>query len=336
MKILACTLLLLMIPAIANGQLQKWGESGAFTKWYRYSYETGSSYRFRQTSPDINQFPELIDLARLQDPKPNVIDDREIAVSQLRTISRCKFGKYLCAGDDAEAEHEIAIKEWQGWWNRYGKGYAEKLAKNGKTYPKAWARLPGTKNVECPRYPILLPDSWSTTIKFRSGDYDGVTQEEITISTSNDSTSLTRKYTYGRPGRSDWQYEELRNFSHAEAQEMLAMLIYSVDNPWLYANDSLVVFEKVGKFRIGSIRDRPKTWSNYYPYVKWSGILDSERNVIINDDVWNWHTSDLKVGKTSFDETIGVAYRVALIVCPDSHPRPADSRWNAIDSPADK
>lgn len=327
----AITILTLTTSTILHVQdSTKWGESGAYTKWYRYSYDIGSRYEFVASLPTIDQFPKLLELAKRPDAKPNVIDDREIAVSQLRAISRCKFDELRHAESDGESEHRAAITKWQQWWDVYGKAYADNYRREGKCYPAVWAKIPGTKAVDCPSYKILLPESWSTTLKFHSGDYGDVTEEELTFSVSKSETRLTRKYTHGWPGRSEWKHEEWKDFTFHEAQEFLAMIIYSIDNPWLYANES-IVSDSNKEPLIGSIRGRPTEWSNYYPHVEWSGILDASNNVIINDDVWSWHTNDYdRFEQTMFDEPIGVAFRVVLNAFPDPTVSPAHSRWVQI------
>ena len=329
-------LLLFLICIVSNncyGQDFRWGEDGAYSKWKRYSYETGITYEFLKTSPTISQFPRVVELSLLPDKQPQVLDDREIAVSQLRTISRCNFEKVLNADSDFEAEHRLAIEKWQKWWNVYGKRYATDYKKHGRKYPDAWAKIPGTKDIPCPEYPILLPETWSTKINFRSGDYGGVTQEQISISVSPKKTILTRKYTHGWPGRTDWTHEKWDNFTYDEAQMFLATLIYSIDNPWLRRNESVLAGNQKERV-IGTFKNRPNTWSNYYPNVKWPGILDKKQNVIINDDVWNWDTIDFeKHGKTMYDQTIGVTYRVVLDQFPDQQPRGKECRWVEIDAP---
>lgn len=311
---------------------QKWGESGAYTKWLRYPYETRVNYEFVKFLPTIEQFPKLLELARLTDATPKLIYDRRIAVSQLRTISRCNFEKYLYADSDIEAEHRAAIEKWQRWWDVYGKDYAERFRHFGKTYPKAWTRLPGTLRLKCPTYPLLLPESWSTTLTFRSGDYWGVTREEIRFSVSKNRSRLTRKYSHGMPGSSGWKHEEWKDLTYDEAQEFLAMIIYAVDNPWLFANESIV--RGRSKDEIGSIRGRPRVWSNYWPHVSWTGILDASGNIVVNDDVWDWESSDYdRYNKTRVDGTIGVAYRVLLKAFPDPSWRPSRSRWIAVAAP---
>lgn len=321
---------LLTSTILYSQEVPKWGESGAYTKWYRYSYDTGSRYEFVASMPTIDQFPKILELAQRPDATPNVIDDREIAISQLRTISRCKFDKLLYSDSDVESENRAAIAKWQQWWEVYGKTYAANYRQNGKRYPAVWAKLPGTKDVDCPSYEILLPETWSTVIEFRSGDYGGVTEELISFSVSKSVSRLTRKFRHGWPDQSEWKYEEWKDITFQEAQDFLTMVIYSIDNPWLYSNESFVS-DRNGKRLIGSVRGRPKEWSNYYPRVEWSGILDGANNVIINDDVWSWHTNDYdRFDKTMFNETIGVAYRVVLNAFPDPTVSAANSRWVQI------
>ncbi|WP_145384889.1 hypothetical protein [Stieleria neptunia] len=321
------------IVGVARSQeTDSWGESGSYTKWMRYSYEIDSNYKYVKTLPTLERFPELLKLAI--DPrfkgKPGVAGDRVIIVSQLRTISRCKFDQLLYADSDVEGEHRSAIAKWKQWWDVYGKRYAEEYRKEGKRYPDAWKKIPGAKNLPCPSYPLLLPDSWSTKLKFRSGDYGGIVVEEIELHASPQACKLKRRYRIGHgwPGGTDWINEEWNDLTYAETQEFLATLTYAVDNPWLFLGDQFANVDTDSRLRIGSVRGRPNKWSNYYPGVEWSGILDRKGNVIMNDDPWSWHTNDFDgFGKTMFDDTIGIAFRVFRDAFPDPTYRPKESRW---------
>ncbi|KAA5533998.1 hypothetical protein FYK55_28705 [Roseiconus nitratireducens] len=203
-----------------------WGESDAYTKWMRYPYEIDSDYKYVQTLPTIDRFPELLKFAL--DPrfkgKPGVAGDRMIIVSQLRTISRCKFDRLLYADSDVEAEHRSAVAKWQQWWDVYGKQYAKAYREKGKRYADAWKKIPGAKNLPCPTYPILLPESWSTKLSFRSGDYGGIVEEEIELSASPQLCRLKRRYRIGHgwPGGTDWVNEEWNDLTYAETQEILS------------------------------------------------------------------------------------------------------------------
>jgi hypothetical protein len=144
---------------------------------------------------------------------------------------------------------------------------------------------------------------------------------------------------YQRSSRALWEAEQWNDLSVKEAQSFLASLIYAIDNPWIYADDALADGGKHTPPTIprstfppeGSIVGRPKEWSAYYPDVHWTGILDPEGHVLINDDVWNWHTTDLeslREGKTSLDYPLGVVFRVIRDRFPDPAWKPERSRWS--------
>ena len=70
----------------------------------------------------------------------------------------------------------------------------------------------------------------------------------------------------------------------------------------------------------------------YYPGVHWTGILDPEGHVLINDDVWSWHTTDWEPiargeRKTMLDYPLGVVFRVIRDRFPDPAWKPEVSRW---------
>ena len=58
---------------------------------------------------------------------------------------------------------------------------------------------------------------------------------------------------------------------------------------------------------------------------------------LINDDVWNWHTTDFKAHpKTSFDYLIGVVFRVVRDEFPDPTWNKAKSRWMKVEMEMEK
>jgi hypothetical protein len=81
------------------------------------------------------------------------------------------------------------------------------------------------------------------------------------------------------------------------------------------------------------IKGRPDEWSNYYPGVEWTGILDSEGRILINDDVWSWHTIDVKDRRMPMlDYPIGVVFRVFRDQFSDPTWNKARSRWKSIET----
>ena len=135
---------------------------------------------------------------------------------------------------------------------------------------------------------------------------------------TTDTATLRRKY--HRTTNAPWEAEDWKGLTIEESRLFLASLIYAIDNPWLYVDDSIA--EQPGgnaPSLIGHIKGRPKDWSDYYPGVEWTGIMDPEGHVIINDDVWSWHTSDYAKHKTSLADNscIGVVFRVIRDRFPD-------------------
>jgi hypothetical protein len=247
--------------------------------------------------------------------------DTNVRFSQLQTLSRCNFFDWM------KPDHGGALQKWQNWWSYYGSRYSERLKREGHTYLEAWQAI-APRGLPCPDYPLLLPEAWSFQLTFGSGDYGSIVKEEVTMSVNPNAATLRRRYqSYsGAP----WVSEEWKGLTIAESQSFLASLLYAIDNPWIYVNDSLAV-EPRASFNfagMGSVKGRPKRWSTYYPSVQWSGILDAEGRVLVNDDPYDWHSEDREAERT-LDYPVGVAFRVIRDVFPDPTWKPLQSRWEA-------
>jgi hypothetical protein len=328
-------LLLAAVGNVASAQVQelRWGEFGCYSNWDRYPYAIKSDYEFIGRLPDLREFPKLLDAA--VDPKMTP-SEREIVRSQMRTLSRCDFGgRIRNQGDDIEAEHRSAVAKWKEWWNRYGSKLPEDLTKRGQRSEKAWIQIAPSPYLEIPAYPILIPESWSSTISFRSGDYGGVTEEVIEFRVSEDVCSLQRRYRTGWMGKGKWTHEVWQDFTPDEAAHFLASLIYLIDNPWFFSRDELSeAKEGENQPKIGHIQGRPEAWTDYYPGYEWTGILDADKRVIINHDPWNWDTIDHDLGsKTSLDGgAFGIVFRLVRDLFPDPSWDPDTSRWKRVES----
>ncbi|GAA5496426.1 hypothetical protein Rhal01_02609 [Rubritalea halochordaticola] len=336
MKRISTTFLLLVTYAqVSMGQVQElqWGEFGCYSNWERIPYKTKSEYEFIGRLPDLREFPKLLEVAL--DPK---LSNRDISVltSQLRTLSRCDFETSLNPGSNAE--YQASIAKWKAWWDAYGSKMPEALAQRGQSYEKAWQQVAPSPHLEVPNYPILIPKSWSSTLSFRSGDYGGITEEVIEFRVSEDACSLRRRYRTGWMGKQDWTHEVWQDFTREEADHFLACLTYLIDNPWFFSRDELS--EKAdGKDQAGisHIKGRPKAWTDYYPNCEWTGILDSNQNVLINHDPWHWDSMDHDLGpKTSLDEPFGIVFRLVRDVFPDPSWDPDSSRWKRTEPDPNK
>lgn len=323
----------LLIAAVGNlAHAQKhelrWGEFGYYSNWDRYPYTIESQYQYIDRLPDFREFPKLLEAAL--DPKLDQ-SDRAIVVSQMRTLSRCDFKKAINRNDDVEAIYRAAVAKWKEWWSTYGSKLEKSLEEEGHRFEEAWKQVAPSPYLECPNYPIWIPQSWSSTISFRSGDYQGVTEEIIEFRVADGDCSLRRRYRTGQMGERDWTNEEWQRFSQEDANHFLASLIYLIDNPWFYARDELAEKEPEGG-GIGHIRGRPRAWINYYPGYEWTGIIAADQQVIINHDPKHWDTIDHELGsKTSLDGGVGIVFRLIRDLFPDPSWIPSKSRWKRVD-----
>ncbi|PQO26243.1 hypothetical protein [Blastopirellula marina] len=306
----------------------RWGEYGDFSLWDRPLSYAKSDYEFAGRLPDLREFPKL--LAAAADPKWEPYQ-REMIYSQMCALSRCDFAGQIVITLPGEPQPPIKtpLEKWQAWWDNYGKNLAATLEQDGRRYEAAWKEIAPTPYLECPKYPLAIPQTWSTTISFRSGDYFGVTEEVIEFEVSDARCVLRRRYKTGGILEHPWTHEVWEDFTREEATQFLAALLYAIDNPWFYRGD------EIGDDR-GHIRGRPAAWSTYYPGYEWTGILDADKRVIINHDPWHWHTvyyprNDDLFRSTSLDYVFGVLFRVVRDKFPDPSWIPERSRWKKID-----
>lgn len=335
MKCIATIVFLLgacSLCAHAQKQDLRWGEFGYYSNWDRYPYAIDSEYEFIGRLPDLREFPKLLKAAL--NPKMDQ-SDRAVIVSQLRTLSRCDFEKVLNGDDDVDAEHRLAVSKWSDWWDSYGSKLPKALDERGQRIEKAWKQVTPSPYLEIPTYPILVPELWSSTISFRSGDYGGVTEEVIEFRVTKGTCSLKRRYRTGWMGKESWTHEVWEDFSREEAANFIAALLYAIDNPWFFGDDEFSEASEKEERKIGHIRGRPEAWTTYYPSYEWSGILDDDQKVIINHDPWHWDTIDHELGKnTSLDGgAFGLVFRLVRDLFPDPSWIPSKSRWKKVDAP---
>ena len=301
----------------------KWGEFGFYSKWDRLSYEVDTEYPHTGALPGLDQFEELLTLAEAD--KVNDRTGREMLLSQLATLSRCEFDIY--PADRSKSPHyEDTVLKYREWWNRYGKGLVSDLLKNGKRYPDAWRSLMMSPSLECPSYPLLLPESWSMKVKFRSGDYGGVVTEELIFKVSPEMCSLVRVFSTHTNAAAE--REEWKDFGYAEAQSYLAALIYLIDNPWL-VEEGESVFKVEG--RPDHVVGRPKEWTLYYPSIEWTGVLDAEKKVILDDKGGHWHTVNHEAAPITSYQGLGIPFDLAIQRFPTKEYDPDKARWVALE-----
>lgn len=288
-----------------------WGSDGGHFKWRASRYAV---------APNLSDFPILIKAAR--DPSQ---PRRYMIMSQLRAISRCNFGS------DGTVSDANALASWEKWWLHHGVKYQQDLALIGRSYTNSWKKLPKNRDELSMAYALVLPQSWTCSLSFKSGDYFNSTEENLDFEITPTTAKLNRRY---RRGLDDWICEEWAGFTRSEADEFLAALIYAIDNPWIYATD---VFsetnEDAAKVNMRYVRGRPEVWC-YYPSVKWTGIVLSGGEILINDDpndYWEFPTEDAPLcERHALDDGIGVVFRVVRDVFPD--PSLDNSKWSRVES----
>lgn len=337
----------------ANAQdADTWGHDGALSKWYRLSgsWNPESNYKYYGKyygqTPRLEDFPKLLAEAKSFVPNEENGRDREYIYEHLATVSRCDFSTYLYGNSDGKPGHANAVARWEEWWDHYGKQYLAEYQKNGRRYPDAWKRLPRAEGKPCPNYKILLPEVWSMTLKFRPGNDFGIEGEVISLEVNHEECRLRRRYNFSYFAEGPWRHEEWQDFSREEADQFLAMLIYAIDNPWIYAGDrwaeDYMEIEIAGrKMKLAHVRGRGERWTTLYSSAKWSGILDEHGQVLVNDDSPRSHTTthpDVNAMIKAWNERdtwmgthLGLAFAVVRDCFPDPSWKPGESRWECTD-----
>lgn len=333
----------------ANAQdADTWGHDGALSKWYRLSgsWNPESNYKYYGQTPRLEDFPKLLAEAKSFVPNEENGRDREYIYEHLATVSRCDFSTYLYGNSDGKPGHANAVARWEEWWDHYGKQYLAEYQKNGRRYPDAWKRLPRAEGKPCPNYKILLPEVWSMTLKFRPGNDFGIEGEVISLEVNGQQCRIRRRYNFSWFGDGPWTREEWKDFSREEADQFLAMLIYAIDNPWMYAGDYWAdeydtEESDIPNLRGAHVRGRDERWTTLYSSVEWSGILDQRGRVLINDDNPQSHSTDppdINAMIKAHNERspwmgidLGLAFAVVRDCFPDPSWKPEKSRWERTD-----
>lgn len=340
----AVSFAIVQLPLDAQ-EVGTWGHDETEAKWTQKSDFDGPDirYKFYGQTPRLEDFPKILAEATQRPPLKQDSARRGYAWEHLTALSRCQFVDPY--------RDSNPVPKWEDWWQRYGKQSLVEIQEKGQRYPEAWQRLPGTQAKPCPDYKILVPEVWSAKIKFRSGGQFSL-HEEITFEVSREECRLCRRYRKQVFGK-QWTREEWRDFTCNEATQFYAMLIYSIDHPWLYKDAPWEVRSQVTfnneQYLISHFLGRGEEWTTLYSGTDWSGILDENGQVIVNDDPWMWHSQSprydyLGVGGDSgtgdnvvdgpwLDCRLGVVYLVVLDCFPDPAWKPDESRWVNVDLP---
>lgn len=318
-------------PARADDVELRWGEFGYYSTWQRHAYEIESDFQFVSRLPSLDEFPLLLEAAE----SPGLDGgDREVALSQLRTLSRCDFVPGHRSELTGRAKYLDAIEGWKRWWSSVGTKQVEDLRTRGKRYPSAWREIAPSHHLACPDYPIVLPSRWTSTLKFQSGDYDGYTEEIIEFRVADDDCGLVRRYATGFPHEAEWTHEAWEGFSREEADRFIAVLHYAIDHPWFFGDDPEAepdVGKEGGESR--HIRGRPKAWTDYYASDEWTGIQAEDGSVVFNHDPAHWYSLNYEMaGVTELDGALGVVFRVVRDLFPDPSWGGEVSRWVRVEA----
>ena len=193
-----------------------------YLRWRRYSYDVKSDYPYLKQLPSYEKVPFLIESCA------NRRCNSSVAYSQLVALTRVDFGE-MRATDDTKRSMEI--ESWRDWWKNTGEDRGKQDEAKGEVDSAAWQLVARNRKLEVPTTSISLPDVYTMEWSFRSGDYQGVVNESLTLKRSNNGASLIRVFstkTGGGKTTEVWQ-----SFTVEDADRTARAIGYLIDNPWL-------------------------------------------------------------------------------------------------------
>ncbi len=215
----------------AATNILRWGDDGPLSRSKCYP---SSEFPFAELLPTMDQFPNLLTYTNLQ------TYDRVILVTQMRTLSRCHFLEFQ------KQNYGEAFARWHNWWTNYGWKLATELRESGRTYPEAWRMLPHSANqpwavrfTTAPAGVVLWNEISLRGLRWNDSGKDN--HEAVTTN-----GALLGKILPTSGTRASWVFETWEAPKIEECQPFLASLIYAIDNPWLFKNDSLPIETPAG------------------------------------------------------------------------------------------
>ena len=258
--------------------------------WAWYGIRT--TYKFYGKNPTYADVPFLIEHVA------KMADQDEVAYDQLMALTRMQFGipRFL-----KEDERKEASEKWRKWWKEVGQHRPALRAERGVRDRTAWDLVRRGRDLPMPPEPIVLPKSYTLTVTYSSGDYDGVINEALVIRRQGKAASLVRRFSTHRRG--PVREERCEPFKGEESDQLVQALGYLIDRPWLLNDEAAIekrfsaaekaqegkeeksapTFERLGEKIVGR-----ESYHVYYPNVSIE-LRDEQGKVWWNADPIDWH-----------------------------------------------
>jgi hypothetical protein len=198
-----------------------------FIRWNWPQFETKSTYPYLDRMPAYQDVPFLIGCYEKKGERYQEASD------QLEALTRVQFGNPWLQSDP---ERLTAAAMWRQWWKDVGKHRSELQQQRGVRDAEAWDLAKRGRNLPMPEEPVVIPEVYVLKVRFRSGDYDGVTTETLTLRRDQHGAELIRSFSTRRDG--PVTKERWLPFGVKDADRVVRALGYLIDRPWLLNDEA--------------------------------------------------------------------------------------------------
>jgi hypothetical protein len=289
-----------------------------FCRWDWYRFAKRDDYPYLEKAPQHSDIPFLIDyFARKKEHSC-------VAWDQLAALTRVQFGDPWLQDD---VDLAPGTKEWKEWWRDVGRHRPAERKKRGVRDLEAWALVRGERDLPVPKRSIVIPETYKLSVHFRSGDYDAVTSETLTIERDAADATLVRSFSTRAKGPVTGQ--RWLPFGIEEADRVVRALGYLIDRPWLLNDDEEIEKrywedekksprgEVIGGFVREKVRGRESYGSLYYPSARFE-LRDAEGMLWWNADVDSWHGGNPPRFNRTHEAAPGVVFPFLARLYPES------------------
>ena len=289
-----------------------------FIRWHWLLYQTESTYRFKDQMPAYSDVPFLIDCYEKK------ADGYEVAFDQLTALTRVQFG---APGTQTHEECIAAAAKWREWWKDVGMKLPAEKKERGVRDVEAWNLAKRGRNLPMPDEPQVIPESYELKVNYSSGDYGGVTCEELTIHRSRDEAKLSRSFSTRQNGPVTEQ--RWLPFTVGDADRVLRALGYLIDQPWLLNDEAEIEkrywatqkaeprSESGGQCSDEKLKGRESYFYPYYPNTSYE-LHDGRGKLWWNADPERWYGANPERFNETHQPVPGAVFPFLAALYPDS------------------
>lgn len=288
-----------------------------FIRWNWSSIAERSTYPFMDRLPAYQDVPFLINCIEKKG------EGYEEASDQLHALTRMQFGVPW----QTDPERTAATANWRAWWEDVGKHQPEWLTQRGVRDAEAWDLARRGRNLPMPEEPLVIPESYVLKVRFRSGDYGGITSETLTIQRRQDGAELIRSFSTGTGG--PVAEERWQPFGVKDADRVVRALGYLIDRPWLLNDEADIERrywaaetkdperESFGKWCGDKLKGRESYGEPYYPEVDFE-LRDGGGKLWWNADPDRWHGGNPERFNQTHQPVPGTVFPFLAALYPES------------------